>query len=139
MAIVGLISLVFLVAFTMLYLSKSMASKPKFMEDAVAKISANIETISFWGVIYGLAAGVLSMIMARYRMELFVGFAAHVLLIVMALPYSFDRLSAKCAGKVNEAIMTETKSLVGWFVRQEKYIGYAAAVVTLLYFAVLFR
>lgn len=139
MAIIGLISLAFLVAFTMLYLSKAMASKPKLMEDAVAKISANIATLSFWGVIYGFGAGLLSMIMALSRMELFVGFAAHVMLIVMALPYSFDRLSASCAGKVNEAIMSETKSLVGWFVRQEKYIGYVSAVVTLLYFAVLFR
>ncbi len=139
MAIIGLISLAFLVAFTMLYLSKSMASKPKFMEDVVAKISANIETLSFWGVLYGLGAGLLSMIMARDPMELFIGFAAHVFLIVMALPYSFDRLSAKCAGKVNEAIMSETKSLVGWFTRQEKYIGYAAVAVAVLYFAVLFR
>lgn len=135
----GLITLFFLVIFTLLYLSKSLQNKPQLMTQAVEKITDNLDQVSLWGAIYGLAAAVLTLIMIYSGAEMLIRLASNVLIVLMTLPFVFDRALAKFQEKLNPVIVTESRNLVGWITKQEKYIGYAGAVCSLLLFAILFR
>jgi hypothetical protein len=136
----GLVTLAFLIAFTLFYIGKSMTKKPEWLGKAVDNIVAHLDTIAFWGVIYGLVAIVLVVLLGNYdALLLFVSLIANVLVIVMALPFSFEKLSAKLEPKANAAVAETLRDLVGGVSRNEKYIGYAGAVIAFLMFAVLFR
>jgi hypothetical protein len=135
----GLITLVLVLAFSLLYLSKSLEKKPAAMSQAVDKINMHIDQLAFWGAIYGLVMAILTLIMGYSGSDMFVRLLANIMIVVMALPFVFDRLLAKFGEKVNPAIQEEAKNIVGWITKQEKYIGYVGAAIGVLLFAVLFR
>ncbi len=139
MALIGLLSLVLLVAFTMLYLGKGMATKPKFMEEAIAFITARIQVISFYGAIYGVLAASLFVLLAWDHTARLVGLFANVLIVMMALPFAFEQIAAKFEGKINTAILEEARSVIGFVTRKEKIFGYVGAAASLVLFAVVFR
>lgn len=139
MALIGLLSLVLLVAFTMLYLASSIASKPKFMEDAIAFMTARLQQISFFGAIYALIAAALYVLLAWDHTTRLVGLFANVLIILMALPHAFEQIAAKFEGKINAAILEESRATIGFVTRREKVFGYIGAATALVLFAVVFR
>lgn len=135
----GLISLLFLVAFTLVYFGKFWESKPDFVAGLIDKITAHLGRLALWGTVYGLVMIVLTLIMGYNFGDTMIRFFANILIVVMALPFVLDRLLAKLEGKMNPAILTELKNIVGWVTRQEKYVSYAGIVVSLILFGAVFR
>jgi hypothetical protein len=137
--IIGLATLVFLLAFTALYLSKSLEKKPAFLTQAVDKITAHLDDVSLWGALFGAAAAVMTLIMIYNTTDMLVRLVCNVMVVLMALPFVFDKIAAKYQEKVNPAIMEEARNFVGWITKQEKYISYAGVVFSILLFSVVFR
>lgn len=135
----GLITLILLGAFSLLYISKSMNNKPDFITKAVNFISENLEMIALIGLIFGIIAAILTPIAAKDTTEMLIRFIANLLLVVLALPYTFERLATKYSDKINEALVTECRGFTGKILAHEKAFGIAGCVVTLLLFAVIFR
>jgi hypothetical protein len=139
MFIISLATLFFSVTFTLLYLSKSIQSKPEWMVKAVNKITDNIDKISFIATFYGIAGGALTLVFVSSQLQLIVQFLVNILVIMLALPYSFERLIAKYKEKLNPAIYRETKLFVTWIEKNEQILGYVGGVSSFLLFAVVFR
>jgi len=135
----GIISLFFLVAFTLLYLSKALANQPAFMVKAVDKITANIEPLAFWGVVYSLVAFILTPLLVSGGFTVMIMLLANILLFLLALPYTLEHMLAKYPDKVSPAIARELKSLVGAVTDREKVAGYAGAALSFLLFLALTR
>lgn len=135
----GLLTLVFLLAFTALYLSKSLEKKPELMTQAVGKISTHLDKVALWGAGYAAVAAIFSLVMGYSSGDMFVRLVSNVMIILMALPFVFQQLLPKFQEKANPAIIEEAKNFVGFVTKQEKYIGYIGAGAGLLLFAVLFR
>lgn len=135
----GLITFFLLGGFSLLYMGKAMPNKPPFMEKAISWISENIDTIAPMALIYGLIATVLTPIMIYGATDMLIRLLANILIVAMALPYSFEKVAEKFQGKINDAILSETRNFIGWIGNQEKLVGIAGTVVTVLLFAILFR
>jgi hypothetical protein len=135
----GLVTLGFLLAFTVLYLSKSLEKKPEFVSQAVTKINDHLDKVSLYGAAYAAIAALLTLIMVYGGGDMFVRLTANIMIILMALPFVFEKMMPKFQEKMNPVIIEEAKNVVGWVTKQEKYVGYAGAVISLLLFAVLFR
>jgi formate/nitrite transporter FocA (FNT family) len=135
----GLITLLFLLAFTVLYLSKSLEKKPELLAQAAEKIDAYINDIALWGVCYGFIVALLTILMNYNGADFLVRFFANIWVVIMALPYVFERGVDKFREKMNSAIIEESRKMISWISRKEKYVGYAGAVLSVLLFAVVFR
>ncbi len=141
----GLITLIFLLVLTSFYLSKSLKKKPEFLVQVIEKITTHVDVIAVWGAIYGVIAAALTIIMAFGPTEMLLRLIANVMIIVMALPFVFDRIVAKLDEKFHEkmqtnlAIVREAKNLVESVTRQGEYVGYAGALVSLFLFAIVFK
>src|SRR5436190_862191 len=131
----GLVTLAFLLAFTALYLSKSLEKKPEFVNQAVTKINDHLDKVSLYGAVYAVVAALLTLIMVYGGGDMFVRLTANIMIILMALPFVFEKMMPKFQEKMNPVIIEEAKNVVGWVTKQEKYVGYAGAVISLLLFA----
>jgi len=141
----GLITLVLLLAFTVLYLSKSLKKKPDILMQVVEKITMHIDVIAIWGALYGIIATSITIIMTFGPAEMLLRISANVMIILMSLPFIFDRIVEKLDEKLHEkirmnpAIVKEAKHIVEWVTRKEEYVGYTGVVISLLLFAVIFN
>ena len=141
----GLITLVLLLAFTVLYLSKFLKKKPDILTQVVEKITEHIDVIAVWGVLYGIIATSMTIIMTFGPAEMLLRFSANVMIILMSLPFVFDRIVEKLDEKfhekmrMNPAIVKEAKHIVEWVTRKGECVGYTGIVVSLLLFAVIFN
>ncbi|MBI3441521.1 MAG: hypothetical protein HY052_06945 [Proteobacteria bacterium] len=134
----GLITLILLLSFTALSLSKSLTKKPGFVNQVVAKVTTHLDKLSLWGSGYAVVSAII--FIAIYGGgSMFVRLFADMLIILMALPFVLEQLLPKFQEKLNPVIIEELKHVVGWVTKQDKYIGYAGAIISLLLFAVLFR
>ncbi|MCK4946641.1 MAG: hypothetical protein KAS59_10320 [Alphaproteobacteria bacterium] len=141
----GLITLVLLLAFTVLYLSKFLKKKPDILTQVVEKITEHIDVIAVWGVLYGIIATSMTIIMTFGPAEMLLRISANVMIILMSLPFVFDRIVEKLDEKfhekmrMNPAIVKEAKHIVEWVTRKGECVGYTGVVVSLLLFAVIFN
>jgi len=135
----GLITLLLVLAFTALYFSKTLDKKPEPLTKLADAMTAHIDKIAFWGSVYGAAAAVLTLLMHYSLGGMLVRLVNNVLVCAMALPFIFDRLVEKYHGKVNVAIMDEAKIFVGWVTKNEKFLGYAGAGCGVTLFFMLFK
>jgi hypothetical protein len=135
----GLITLALLLAFTAIYLSKSFSKSPAFVTKAVGKINDNLDQVALWGSAYALACVLLTPILVYSGGDMFIRLISNLLIITLALPYVAEQLLPKFQEKINPAIFEEIKNIVGWVSKQEKYLGYAGAAVSVILFFVLFR
>lgn len=134
----GLVSFVLLVAFSILYLSKSLPSKPAFLTTAVEKIEANLEKISLYGAIFAGVCIVLTPVLIYSGANMLVRLVANILIVLMALPTLSHGLLPKYQDRINPAIYEELRNFVGWIGKQERYIAYAGVGVSVLMFLILF-
>jgi hypothetical protein len=130
----GLISFGLLCVFSLLYLSSAIPKKPPAVEKALAFIKLHLNYFALAGVIYGFAAFCLSIIMVPVPLNKVVGMGAAVLLIVMALPFTFDRLIGVHEAKINAAIMKELRNGVGVISQNEVVLGIVGALVAVALF-----
>lgn len=135
----GLITLAFLLAFTALYLSKSLEKKPEFVNQAVEKINSNLDKLAVWGAAYAAICVVLTLLMAYSSAGgMLVRLLANLLVVVMALPFAFEQLLPKFEAKLGAKTVEKTRAAIACITKQEKYVGYAGGAISLLLFAVLF-
>jgi hypothetical protein len=134
----GLISFVLICAFTLLYLSSSIKSKPAFIEKTLAFIKQHLNYIAMGGLIYGFAAFCITPISGLAASDVFIRMAANFLITVMAIPYTFEKLIAQHEGNVNAAILKEVRNIINGISAKSKLIGIAGAVLALLLFATIF-
>jgi hypothetical protein len=135
----GLVTLALLLAFTAIYLSKSFSKKPAFVTTAVEKITDNLDKVALWGSAYALISAVLTPVLVYSGGDMFVRLISNIMVIIMALPYVSGQLLPKVQEKINPAILDEIKNIVARVSKQEKYIGYAGAAISVILFFVLFR
>jgi hypothetical protein len=135
----GIITLLLLGAFTMIYLSNSIPKKPAFFEKAVNFLFENMKYLGVGGLIYGLVDAVITPIQVPNVDYLVVRMVSDVLIVMMALPFCFDKLAEKYQGKVNAAVIREIAGSVAWVRGKDKLVGGAGAVLCVLLFAFIFR
>ena len=135
----GLITLFFLLALTAVYLSKTLEKKPEFVNQVVVKINDHMDKVALWGASWGGGAAILTLVMGYSGGGMMVRLLANVLIILMALPFVMEQQLPKFQEKMNPVILEEAKNFSGFVTKQEKYIGYAGAAISLLLFAVVFR
>jgi hypothetical protein len=134
-----LITLILVLAFSALYVSKSLGKKPEPLALVVDKMNAHINDVAFYGSIWGAAAAVITLGSHFGLGALLVRLAANVAICIMALPYIIDRLVTKYQGKINTVILEEAKNLVAWVSKNEKIIGYIGAACGVALFFVVFK
>ena len=91
------------------------------------------------GAAYAVVAALLTLIMVYGGGDMLVRLLANVMIVLMALPFVCEKMVPKFQEKMNPVIIEEVKNFTTWLTKQEKYIGYVGAVISLLLFAVLFR
>lgn len=135
----GLVTLFFLIVFTLLYVSKGLGKKSEGMQKAVDKITDNLDQLAFWGAIYSLAAIVLTPLVSNAGMLfVLVAIVANVLVFVMALPFAFDKLTRGKEEKFNAAILETCSDIITNVTKYEKTIGFVGAGVAFVLLAVMF-
>lgn len=135
----SLITLFFLVVFSLLYISKSLAKKPQALTDAVGKINDNIDQLGFWGLIYGVVAAVLAPILAGNFIGLLISAFSNLMVVALTLPYGFEKIVSGREEKINAAILEVLREMIGNIARNEKILGYVGAVTAFVLLAVTFR
>lgn len=137
MALIGLIvvilTFVSLLAFSVFHISKTMEKKPEPLVRAVDKMTAHINDVAYWSVLYSVAAIPLTLLFIRNPGDKLISMLASVLVIMLALPFSFDRLLAQFGEKLNNpAVVEEIRNFVAWINRYEKVVSYVGAVFCVL-------
>ena len=135
----GIITLLLLGAFTMIYLSSSIPKKPPFFEKALNFLFENMKYLGIGGLGYGLIDAVITPIQVPNYDYMVVRLLADVVRVMMALPFCFDKIIAKYKDKINAAIVQEVAGSVEWVRNKDKYVGGAGAVLCILMFAFIFR
>lgn len=137
----GLITFFLLGAFSLFYASQSFDKKPAFVTKAVDFIGGNIKYLSIFSVIYGVIAFLLSAITVDGGMEVLVVLASNALVVAFALPkavdYAADKASDELKGELS-SVFSKLDSINGWIVSQQKVLGLAGVVLTLLLFGFVF-
>jgi len=135
----GLITLLFLTAFSLLLFSRSFGRKPAALEDVIDKLSDTVDQFSFWAFSYGLAAFLLTLILPFYSSgEMLLRLVANGILVVIALPFVCDRLTQKYESRINATVLAEVKNFAGWLSKNEKILTYAGGLAALLLFSSIF-
>ncbi len=135
----ALITLLLVVAFTALYLSRSLDKKPEALARLSEKITPHIDQIALWGAVYGFVAALLTLLMSYSLGGMLIRLAGNVMICVMALPFIFDKLMEKYREKVNVAIMDEAKNFVSWITTHEKGVAYTGLGCSAVLFGILFK
>jgi hypothetical protein len=135
----GLVTFFLLGAFTLIYVSKIIKDKPDMLEKAVEVLNTNVEKIALGSLAYALIAAFLTPVVVFRASDMVVQLFANLLLIGMALPYGFDRLTEKYGARMNAAILEELRGMVGLVRRKETLFGLVGGATTLVLFVILFR
>ena len=137
--LLAFLTFVFMLAFTLVYLGKSLEKKPAFLTRMVDTITNHMDQVSLWGGGYGLLAALLTLLTVSNPTYMLICLASNILIVLMALPFVFDRAVDKFQAKANPAFIDEGRNLVGWVTRNEKYLAYVGVVCTVLLFTVVFH
>lgn len=134
-----LISLCVLGVFTLLNISSAIPKKPPAVEKALAFIKLHLNYIALGGLIYGFIAMCITPIAIKVPTNMAICLVGNLLIVIMALPYSFSKFVSGHGEKVNAAILKETKSTIDWISSKDKYFGFGGAVVCGLLFVATFQ
>lgn len=135
----GLITLILLLALTILYLEKTIENKPQFLVNISSILHTNIKKFTFWAAIYGVVGIILTPTMAYSGGDVLIRVVANLMVVIMVIPYIFDSYAEKLEEETNQVVKKELNRIVDIIKNQEKIIGYLSAVICLLLFAVVFK
>ncbi len=135
----GIITLLLLGAFTLIYASGWIPKKPPFVEKAIAFLFDNMKYLGIGSFIYGLIDAVITPLQVPNVDYLVVRMVSDILIVVMALPFCFDKLVEKHKHKINAAVLEELSGSIGWVRANAKIVGAVGIVMTILMFAFVFR
>jgi hypothetical protein len=143
--LLSLISLLLLAAFALLYVSKSLEKKPDPLVKVVDLISQHLDLVALPGLAYGIVAFFLTLLEGYGVIDLVIHLVSNVLIALMALPFTFDRVVSMISAKYPEqaekskAIIAELKNFSVWIVKKEKAFGYTGAAFAVLMLVITFR
>lgn len=135
----GIITLFFLVCFSILYVSKGLENKPEWLAKAADSVGRNAETLAFYGLIYSLIAALLSPVGVAGEFRAMLAFLANAVLFLLVLPYALDHLLAQHETKVPAGVARELKNIAAAVTQREKTMGYIGAGFAFVLFIALFR
>lgn len=135
----GIITLLLLGAFTLIYASEWIPQKPPFIEKTIAFLFDNMKYLGIGAFIYGLIDAIITPLQVPNVDYMVVRMLSDILIVVMALPFCFDKLVAKHKQKMNEAVLEEFSGSIGWVRANAKIVGAIGVVMTVLMFAFVFR
>jgi hypothetical protein len=135
----GLITFVLICAFTLLYLSSAIPNKPQFVEKALAFIKQHLNYLAMGGLVFGFLAFCITPISVNGAGNMFIRMMANALIVVMAIPFTFEKLIAQYETKINAAILKEVRNIISAISAKDKYIGGAGVVLALLVFGTVFN
>ncbi len=135
----GIITLLLLGAFTLIYASGWIPKKPPFIEKAIAFLFENMKYLGIGALIYGLIDAIITPIQVPNVDYLVVRMLADILIVIMALPFCFDKLVEKHRHKMNAAVLEEMSGSIGWVRANAKIVGAAGVVLFVVMFAFVFR
>lgn len=135
----GIITLLLLGAFTLIYASGWIPKKPPFIEKAIAFLFDNMKYLGVGAFVYGLIDAIITPLQVPNVEYMAVRMLSDILIVVMALPFCFDKLVEKHKHKINTAVLEEVSSSIGWVRANAKIVGAAGVVMTILLFAFVFR
>lgn len=133
----GLISFVLLFIITAVYLNNYITKKPEFINSLVSKVQENMAPLVKWGALYAVLASVVSL----FSMTAFccgiscvLKLLANLMILVMLSPALVETYSGKIKEMFGEKAVTISGLAVKFLKKQEKYIGYAGAIVCIMLF-----
>lgn len=135
----GIITLLLLGAFTLIYASEWIPKKPPFVEKAISFLFDNMKYLGIGAFIYGLIDAIITPLQVPNVDYMVVRLLSDMLIVIMALPFCFDKLVAKHKEKMNEAVLQEFSGSISWVRNNAKIVGAAGIVMTILMFAFVFR
>lgn len=138
-SLLTMISFCVLGVFTLLNISSAIPKKPPALEKALEFIKLHLNYIALGGFIYGFVAMCITPIAIKPPLNMAICLVGNLLIVIMALPFSFTKLVSGHGEKVNAAILKETKSAIDWISGKDKYFGFAGAVVCGLLFVATFQ
>ncbi len=126
--IFGFITIFFLGIFSLLYISKAIGAKSEGMRKAADRITDNIDNLAFFGLIYGVLAAFLSPILIQMNMVfILVSLLSNLTIVVMALPFAFERMIKKKEETMNAAILDGLREIVAGIAARQKVLGFVGA------------
>lgn len=143
--LLSLISLLLLTAFALLYISKSLEKKPELLVRIVDFITKHLDLVALAGLGYGIVCFFLSLLQGYATIDLIIHLISNILIALMALPITFDRVVSMISAKYPEhvekskAIIEELRNFSIWIIKQEKAFGYTGAAFAVLLFVITFR
>jgi len=135
----GLITLLVALAFTTLYFGRSLDKKPEQLTRVTTIMMTHIDQMARWGGLYGIVATVLTLLWRYDLGDMLIRLLNNVMICMMVLPFTFDKLTEKYRVKINAAIMDEARTLVGWISSNEKRMSYVGAGCAGVLFLELFK
>ncbi len=135
----GLMTLLLLLAFTLLYLNKALVLNHELLRRVADKVAEDLDRMALWGAIYAVAAIFLVLIVPYNTGDVIIRLIANMMIVVMALPYMFEKVVIRYQANIPAKAVDETRKIAGMVTTQGKYFGYAGFIISLLLFAVLFR
>lgn len=138
-SLLTMISFCVLGVFTLLNISSAIPKKPAAVEKALDFIKLHLNYIALGGLIYGFVAMCITPIAIKAPTNMAACLIGNLLIVIMALPYSFTKLVSGHGAKVNAAILKETKSTIDWISSKDKYFGFGGAIVCGVLFVATFQ
>lgn len=135
----GIITMLLLGAFSLIYAGGWIPKTWPYVQKMIAFLFDNMKYLGIGGFVYGLVDCLIAIIQVPNIDYLVVRVLSDILIVVMALPFCFDKLVAKHKGKINSAVMEEISGSIAWLRENDKVIGAAGAILTVLMFAFVFR
>lgn len=129
----GLVTLILLIALTVVYLYNSLETKPEALGKIVTLVNENMKYAQF-AAAYALVAAVL----CWFTKFALLKFAANILILVMLSPKMYDQYSEFILAKGGEQAKVNAAKIVEVIKKQEEYISYAGLCISVLLFLLLF-
>ena len=135
----GFFSFLVLATLCVIYLGKSFSGKNALLDKVNSILAPHMDKLPMVALAYGLFASFVTPMAVLNGTDMMIRLAANVLIVLMALPYVFDKLIANYQEKINAAVLEELRHLVDWSNRNAKTVTYVALFVGVLLFATLLR
>ena len=135
----AIITFLLLCAFSLIYLSNSIPKKPPAVEKAIAFLFDNMKYLGVGAVIFGVVDAIITPIVVVKFDYMIVRMLGDAMIVVMALPFCFDKMVEKFKDKMNTALVDVFRGSVEWIRSKDKIVGGVVAAFAVLVFVFVFR
>lgn len=139
----ALVTLLLLLLFCAPPVRASMANPPQWLVKVSDELTARIDPVAMWVLVYALASIFLTPLFVSGTLDVLVRLFASIMLLLLALgdgaPQLMRAINTRTGEQTNEAIAESLNDIIAGVVRQQKLLSYIGLAASVLLFAVLFR